>query len=779
MGGYEGADHVNSSGAETAVNVATGHWARLDEDYRLLESVGIRTIRESIGWRASVDRNGKLDTARIVAIAHCAMRHGLQVVWTIHHYGVPDGVDFLAPDFPERFADLCGEVARALDGLHDGPPVFQPINEISFLSWALAHSRLIHPYRDGDPWRAAEAKRSLVRATILGCDAIRAVDPTARIMHNDPVIHVIPTDPRDDAACREAERLQASQYEAWDMLCGARDPELGGHPRYLDVIGINYYHGNQWEVPSDERLHWATSDPRRRTLESLVGDVHRRYGRPIMIAETSHVGDGRTRWLDEVAAAALDCRASGMPLEGVCLYPLIDRPDWEDFTHWHRSGLWDVGHAHRSGEVTLERRLVAPYARRLRHWIDVFDEIQRSAESPPPAPLTSLPVADTPPSPGTDHQPCLIVFSHVRWDSVFQRPQQLMSRLAARFRIVFVEEPIHGAGWTTLERLQPLDGIEVLRPHVPGDAIGFDVDHVATVSSMLFDHLANERIDNYWLWFVTPMALAFAAELEPGGVVYDCMDELTSFLGAPPEMSEREARLLARADLVFTSGPGLFEAKRDRHADVHLFPNSVDATHFAIARSPSEHPLQAVLPKPRLGYAGVIDERIDLDLIATIADARPGWQIVMVGPVIKVDPASLPRRANLHWLGQRDHAELPLLMAGWDVGILPFALNEATRFINPTKTLEYLAAGLAVVSTPVTDVVSSYRDLVTIATTVDAFIAGCAASIDRSPEARRHDGNAFAARVATTSWDRTATAIGDLIVQTIAARRHDLRRRTP
>ena len=356
--------------------------------------------------------------------------------------------------------------------------------------------------------------------------------------------------------------------------------------------------------------------------------------------------------------------------------------------------------------------------------------------------------------------PTIIVFSHLRWNFVYQRPQQLLSRLAKHYQIVFMEEPVPN-GDDFLEHLAPASNIEVLRPHVTSAIPGFHDDHLPVLQSQLTDYLRARGIDDYLIWFYTPMALPLAAQLQPRAVIYDCMDELSAFMHAPRQLIQRENALYQMADLVLTGGPSLFRSKRERHSNVHCFSSSVDAGHFAAANDSSvaEHSAQAGLPHPRLGYCGVIDERIDLELIAAMADVHPEWQIVMVGPVVKINPEHLPQRSNIHWLGQQSYADLPRFMAGWDLCLLPFALNDATRFISPTKTLEYMAAGRPAVSTRIRDVVEPYGDVVEIADTVLAFIASCEAVL-AEPEAQQSSRRAqMQGIVQATSWDATVDAI--------------------
>jgi glycosyltransferase involved in cell wall biosynthesis len=362
----------------------------------------------------------------------------------------------------------------------------------------------------------------------------------------------------------------------------------------------------------------------------------------------------------------------------------------------------------------------------------------------------------------------LIVFSHLRWNFVYQRPQHVMSRLARRWRVIFIEEPVPQAVQPHIERIQPADGVEVWRPHVGGDAPGFHDDHLPVLQRLIARAIGEQVVSDYWIWFYTPMAIPLAAGLAPRGVVYDCMDELAAFKNAPRQVMQRENALFRMADLVFTGGRSLYNAKRGRHPNVHCFPSSVDARHFrAIAE---DHPLQAGIAHPRLGYCGVIDERIDMPLVAALAQARPHWQLVMVGPTAKIDPSALPRQTNIHWLGQQSYQDLPAFISGWDVCLLPFALNEATRYISPTKTVEYMACGRPSVSTPITDVMEPYGHVVPIARNAGDFLAACDAILQRSPPERAAHARALAEIVARTSWDTTAHAMGDLIMKADQAR---------
>ncbi len=385
----------------------------------------------------------------------------------------------------------------------------------------------------------------------------------------------------------------------------------------------------------------------------------------------------------------------------------------------------------------------------------------------------------------------LVVFSHLRWDFVYQRPQHLLSRLATHYRVLFFEEPVRGKQTPFLQRFAPCPNVEVLRPHTTVDAAGFHDDQLQELKPLLAEYLRDFSIDDYLVWFYTPMALPLLAELQPRAVIYDCMDELSAFKGAPRQMMQRESALLKRAHLVLTGGPSLYAAKRELHNNVHCFPSAVDADHFSphqecngmrggvssphvtmsavCASQAVSHPhggfaqdagrLHDKIARPRLGFFGVIDERFDAELVAAVADAAPGWQLVMVGPVVKIDPASLPKHSNIHWLGQQPYEVLPHLVAQWDVCLLPFARNESTRFISPTKTLEYMAAEKPIVSTPIRDVVDLYGDCVAVASGRGDFVSACAAALSENDRDRRLRIDRMRKNVSQCTWDSTARGI--------------------
>ncbi|MDI7276356.1 MAG: glycosyltransferase [Anaerolineae bacterium] len=367
----------------------------------------------------------------------------------------------------------------------------------------------------------------------------------------------------------------------------------------------------------------------------------------------------------------------------------------------------------------------------------------------------------------------VVVFSHLRWRWVYQRPQHLLTRLAKHHRVWYIEEPVGvETDHQSLEIEKVAPDVTVVRPHLKAQYPFYVGEQIPRLTEMTTQFIAEHRVQPLALWFYTPMAMPVARALAPLAVAYDCMDELSAFRYAPPELLEREAQLLAWADVVFTGGPSLHRAKLGRHSNLHCFPSSIDTAHFRLAREADlrEPPDQASLPRPRLGYFGVVDERLDYDLLGRMARARPDWQIVMVGPFTKVNPDELPHPPNLHYLGQRPYELLPAYISGWDVALMPFALNEATRFISPTKTLEYMAAGRPIVSTPIADVREPYGEIVYIAEGAEAFVAACERALTEPPAERLRRQQSADAVLAQTSWDDTADRMHALLDQAVQTR---------
>ena len=378
-------------------------------------------------------------------------------------------------------------------------------------------------------------------------------------------------------------------------------------------------------------------------------------------------------------------------------------------------------------------------------------------------------VAAPDPEPST-----LLCFSHLRWNFVFQRPQHLMGRFAEDMNILYWEEPMDiGAKETAflkVRKAEDFPNVTILVPHLP-EGMSDDARE-ATIKRLLDARISTIR-GSLVTWYYTPMMLPFSRHLDADAVVFDSMDELSKFRFAPANLLRLEQELIDMADLVFTGGSSLYEAKKSRHNNCHLFPSSVDRDHFAKARNTLAEPEdQKAIARPRLGFYGVIDERFDIDLLRQIADARPNWSFVIVGPVVKIAPEDLPRAANIHYVGGKTYDQLPSYLSGWDVALMPFAMNESTQFISPTKTPEYLAGGKPVVSTPVRDVVRHYGQLegVQIAHDCDSFVRAC----EKALKLAQDPGGSWLAEadllLSSTSWDTTQARMSGLIADVLGER---------
>lgn len=616
MGGFEGADHVNAAGVALDMAALSGHGQRLDEDHRRARDAGLACIRESIGWRLCEAPGGRIDLSRALRIADSAARHGLQVLWTVMHYGLPADLSLHEDTMIGRLARFAGACAQAL-----GPAVYTPVNEIGFLAWCASQPGFFAPPNAAPAGDAVHSrisgwavKRRLARAAIAAVQAMRAAAPGARFLHVEPLVHVVARAP---AQADEAQRIAGWQWQAWDLLAGRLEPALGGAPAVLDLLGVNHYHSSQWELGSEARLDWWGRDPRWRPLSALLAEAWARYARPLVIAETSHVGIGRADWLHEVAHEARQAQRQGVPVQGLCLYPLTDRPDWHRPAQWHKSGLWHVDPATRS-------RHAEPALRRALHaWQHGW------AAAPRPD--------------------VLLMFTHRRWRGQPSRARPLAEALVDRGWRVLVVEPAQ-PGAARLDRLPAGPHLDVLvPPGAPGDA---DADGDGDGDGALARWLAAEGIGRWQAWASTPAGAARAARL---GAVRTITDDRVAL------------------------------------------PAAVDARAFARrrARGWDHEEAQRLQPAgtPRAGWVGPVDPRLDLGLVAQLADARPGWQFVFAGSLDGVDAAALPRRANLHWLGELPPRLLPALMDGWQLLLLPLAAGAPA---SVQVLLEAAAAGLPV-----------------------------------------------------------------------------------
>ena len=369
----------------------------------------------------------------------------------------------------------------------------------------------------------------------------------------------------------------------------------------------------------------------------------------------------------------------------------------------------------------------------------------------------------------------IVCFSHLRWDFVYQRPQHLLTRMADYFRIFYVEEPNFNAETDSYKDVVQ-DNVHIIRMHLKGDHQEENINE--RQQRILRNLFITNKVSEYVLWYYTPMAMRISVGLDPVATVYDCMDELSAFRFAPPALKHLERDLLSKADLVFTGGHSLYAAKKHQHPNIYSFPSSIDKSHFIKARKFKTDPQdQASIPHPRFGFYGVIDERFDIELIKGVAEKRPDWHIVLVGPVVKIDPATLPGNTNIHYLGGKTYNELPAYLGGWDIAMVSFALNESTKFISPTKTPEYLSGGKPVISTSIRDVVETYgkNGLVHIANTPDEFIAVAEkelAQTDKRKWLQKVD-----RFIADDSWDNTISQMRKLLYEAISNRQLLLKRK--
>ena len=355
--GFEGSTGYNIRGDWLDQVAATHHDKHADEDYRRLQEVGIYAAREAIRWPL-VDRKGRYDFSSVRPFVDASQRHGIEVIWDLFHYGFPSDIDLFSDEFPKRFADYCHAAAKYICSHQEGPCYFTPVNEPSFFAWAGGEAGKFAPHCRG---RGVDLKIALARAGIQGINAIRAAVPAARIVNVDPLCHVVPPHDRMDLLEDAAYFNNHAVWESWDMLCGRKLPELGGSRQHLDIVGVNYYWTNQWELGS-EGTPLPHDDPRRVPLSRLMRRVWRRYGGDFLITETAHVDDMRPVWLQYVADECETLLNDDIPLRGVCLYPILGMPEWHTPEQWTLMGLWDLVH----NQPQLGRKLCGPMMEALR-----------------------------------------------------------------------------------------------------------------------------------------------------------------------------------------------------------------------------------------------------------------------------------------------------------------------------------------------------------------------------------------------------------------------------
>lgn len=344
MAGFECSDKLNAFGNRVDFLNLTGHLDLLDEDYKRLHDFNISTVREGIQWSKVEIKPYTYDWSVVFNMIKAAKQNNIQQVWDLCHFGFPDDLTPLHPMFARRFAALCKafvEFYRSINA-HD-TLIIIPINEVSFISWLGGDACGTTPYCKGYGW---EVKYRLMKAYIEGVEAIKKIDPSVLVLTSEPLVNIVPPLYATTKEIEAAERQHSHQFQVLDILSGRICSELGGKPEYIDMIGINYYYNNQWIYDTCDFLIWKDepADIRWKPLRDLIAEIHSRYSKPIVITETSHPREDRGLWMDIIAEECSSVLMSEIPLLGICIYPVIDRPDWDDLITWHHSGLWDIEH---------------------------------------------------------------------------------------------------------------------------------------------------------------------------------------------------------------------------------------------------------------------------------------------------------------------------------------------------------------------------------------------------------------------------------------------------
>lgn len=362
MAGYECSDQLNHHGDRVDLLKETGHADFISRDYALLEPFDIATVREGIRWSQVEQKPYQYDFSTVAAMIDAARMHGIQQIWDICHFGYPDDLSPLHPHFTARFVALCSAFANFYKVYCPGVQLLvTPINEVGFISWLGGDHASTTPYAKGMGW---DVKYALIRSYIQGIKAMKSIHSDVAVLTTEPIVNIVPPLYATEETLVKAEEAHEIQYQAMDMLTGRMCPELGGSMDLIDYMGVNFYYNNQWILDEFTFLPWFNEDedPRWRGLSSLLQEAYQRYGKPIVLAETSHPGEHRPNWIRFITAECIKTLQYGVPLMGVCLYPIIDRPDWDHLHVWHHSGLWDA-----DAENPFDRRLNLPYAREILH----------------------------------------------------------------------------------------------------------------------------------------------------------------------------------------------------------------------------------------------------------------------------------------------------------------------------------------------------------------------------------------------------------------------------
>ena len=743
------------------------------EDFkRVAEELGCKWMRYSIPWHIIETSPGVFDWKWADERFELAQQLGINLIVDLVHFGTPTWLPdaFGDVDFPAALENFSRAFGRRYAGVVCS---VCPINEPLITAFFCGDVGLWPPHGHGLMSyttilsRVSQALSRSIRALretmpdveIVLCDALEFArakpdscgenpDLLKRIEedvllrnHRRHVVLDLITG-RVDAEHQLRPWLLRHGFSAMDLNWFLRNPVE------IDVLGLDYYEHSEMELYAcNERL-------RQRVPEKLAGlyatvrHYWERYRLPMMITETSCCGEDerRSEWLHFTARDIKRLREEGIPVIGYTWWPLVDHLDWDGAL------LHQIGKIHRVGIYSLERqptgelrRVATPLADAYRKLVSNGDQsagILKSDPSIDEQKRKAMPIQKNQSTPQLDYP--IIVHCHLRWEGVWQRPQQFLSRLSQNHRVLFVEGPqlVENDEPPTF-RLLPAANfphVTIMQTFFPSsrfhDGVWVDAERLRLLKEATTGPLAGQ-FEQPVQWFYDPMAVAsFARKLDERAIVYDCMDQLSQFKFAPPELIQRERELLTTADVVFAGGRKLHESKSRLNHNCHFYGCGVEIDHFAKARAAETmvpHDLDFV-HRPILGYFGVVDERLDYALIEKLADANPNWSVVILGPLAKVDPNSLPVRTNIYWLGKRDYAQLPAYTKAFDVCLMPFALNEATEYINPTKALEYMAAGKQIVSSAVPDVVSNFSSVVKVAASHEEFIGLCRSAVESPDE---------------------------------------------
>ncbi|MFN2431585.1 MAG: glycosyltransferase [Gemmatimonadota bacterium] len=766
----------------------TGHDRRWESDLRALrEALGPCWLRYPVAWESAEPARGAFAWDAVAGPLELARDLGFEVVPGLIHFGTPRWLPgaFGDPDLPEAVEAYAAAFAQRFRGL---AAAYVPVNEPLITALFAGDLGLWPPFGRG--WRGympvlSRTLQALARAT----RALRAEDPGADVVHVEAVEEYRSCEAglAEDVKLRNARRFagldlvmgrvdERHPLRSWLVENGFPEPDLEWfrrNPQPPTHLGLDYYRHSETDLST--RLggvrQAAAKSPRG--FAALAAEYHARYGLPLIATETNACGSeaARLAWLEEMIREVRAARAAGTPLEGLFWWPAFDHVDWDgallhQSRNVHPVGLWRLAGELGAYEIA-PTALVTAFARLTRRG----DADVGPVAAVPRARGGTLSLTSGEPPVSSESPPGfpIVVHCHLRWSFVWQRPQQTHCRLARSHPVLFLEEPEwDGTGRPArLQLSEPWPNVTVATPILPAGPRDRGTDTEAAVMGLLRESLdgpLGRRFAGAVHWLYTPqMEPQLDAFADVGAVVYDCMDELSRFAFAPAELVERERRLLARAGVVFTGGHELQRAKSRLHRNVHLFGCGVDYEHFHAAAEGLAVPADlAFVSAPRVGYVGVIDERLDYGLLTALCEDNPDWSLVMVGPVVKVDPAALPRPVNAFYLGARPYEMLPAYLAGFDACLMPFALNEATEFINPTKTLEYLATGKPVVSTPVRDVVRSFSDVVHVAPR-ERF----GRELRRVLAGDRHDPRAGLQTARRASWERVVGGMEELALQAL------------